>query len=139
MFDFNFDWNDDMCTNIPSLDEQHKELFRIGRDIEQLLLTRCIGVETQQLLDIVCELREYTAYNYYEEERIMKENGYADYEKHIEEHHNFINQITNIDCPAMARAPYEELKKLKDIVQDWVFEHMLKEDLAMAREINRLK
>ena len=92
-----------------------------------------------QLLDIVCELREYTAYNYYEEERIMRESNYSNYSEHIAKHHNFINQITNIDCPALAKNPFPELKKIKALVQDWVFEHMLKDDMAMAKEIRKLK
>ena len=44
MFDFNFDWRKDMNTNIEVVDYQHKQLFFIGREIEQLIRTECIGI-----------------------------------------------------------------------------------------------
>ena len=44
MFDFNFNWDDSLTLGIEKLDMQHRELFKIGRDIEQLLLIQCIGV-----------------------------------------------------------------------------------------------
>lgn len=58
MFDFVFDWRDDLSVGIDSIDEQHKGLFKIGRDMEQLLQRQCIGVTDKQLLDIVCALRD---------------------------------------------------------------------------------
>ena len=58
MFDFKFNWDPQIETGIAEIDDQHKVLFRIGRDIEQLLQYRCIGVTEKQLLDIICELRD---------------------------------------------------------------------------------
>ena len=73
MFDFKFDWASNMETGYSDIDTQHKQLFKIGRDLEQLIRIQCIGVTDKQLLDIVCELRDYTGYHFYEEERMMKE------------------------------------------------------------------
>lgn len=37
MFDFKFDWCKEMEIGVPIVDAQHQELFRIGRDLEQLI------------------------------------------------------------------------------------------------------
>lgn len=135
MFDFHFDWNPKLETGISDIDEQHKEVCRIGRDIEQLLQFRCIGVTEKQLLDIVCELREYVAYHYYEEEQLMKKAGYSKLAAHIKDHRKFTEYVRNIDCPAMRENPEKELQKLKNALQDMIFEHLLTWDMEMAKEI----
>ena len=135
MFDFKFDWQDDLNTQISSIDEQHKELFGIARSIEQLLLTGCINVEFKRLLNIICNLREYVSYNFYEEEMLMRKFNYFDYEEHIKSHEKFKNIIMNIELSKVEEKPYEELKKIKDNIQDWIFQHMMIEDMKMAEEI----
>ena len=42
MFDFKFDWEKNLNTSIESIDVQHKQLFKLGRDMEQLLQMQCM-------------------------------------------------------------------------------------------------
>lgn len=135
MFDFEFNWQNELNTGIVSIDNQHKQLFRIGRDMEQLLRMQCIGVTDKQLLDIVCELREYVAYHTYEEEVLMAEGGYSGIEFHIEQHKDLIRYVEEINCPKLREDPNMELKAIKDRLQDWIFSHILMEDRKMADEI----
>ncbi len=135
MFDFAFDWLKELETGDELIDQQHKEFFRIGRDIEQLIVKKCIGVQEQELLDIVCELREYVSYHFYSEETIMRQQGYSNYEKHVKEHQGFQKYVMEIDCPALAKNPYKELKAMKSMIQSWVFSHMIGEDVKMVKEI----
>lgn len=137
MFDFNFDWSKDMETEISEIDIQHREFFRIGRDMEQLLLMKCVNVQEKELLDIVCDLREYVAYHFYEEEVIMKAANYEKLEEHVKKHNEFENMVMNIDCPALAADPYNELLKIRNLVVDWVFGHMLHDDMQMAQAVNK--
>lgn len=135
MFDFKFDWKEELRSGIDEIDEQHKELFRIVRDIEQLLITRCIGVRKEQLYDIIRQLREYVSYHFYEEEIYMRKYNYSKTEEHIKMHQRLYEQVIQIDLPRLGESPYEELKEMKDQIQDWIFEHMFCEDRAMAAEI----
>jgi hemerythrin len=135
MFDFKFDWQDDLNTNIERIDEQHKELFRIARSIEQLLITGCTQIEDKRILYIICGLIDYICYNSYEEEKIMKKANYSNYEYHIKSHEEFKKIIMNINLSEIEENPYEELKKIKDNLQDWIFLHMMIEDKKMAEEI----
>lgn len=139
MFDFKFDWKDELNINIESIDIQHRELFRIARSIEQLLIIKCVGVENKRLLEIVCELREYASYHFYEEEKLMTKANYSKFEEHKSYHNDFKNMITKIDWNSVEKNPYEELKKIKDNVQDWIFQHMMIEDRLMAEEIKNVE
>ena len=135
MFDFAFDWFKELETGETLIDQQHKEIFRIGRNIEQLIVRRCIGVQEQELLDIVCELREYVAYHFYFEEAIMHQQGYSDYEHHVKEHVKLKKYVTDIDCPSLRENPYQDLKAIKEMLQSWVFSHVMIEDVKMIKEI----
>lgn len=135
MFDFNFDWPNNLNTNIEIVDFQHKNLFLIGRKIEQILRTECIGMTEDQLLKIVCELRDYVAYHFYQEESLMQQAGYSGLEEHRRQHQAAVKEVQAIDFLQLKEKPKDGLKKIKDMMQDWIFQHILIEDMKMADEI----
>lgn len=133
MLDFKFDWCKEVEMGIPLMDTQHKELFRIGRDLEQLVICYCIGVTNDQLLRIILELRDYVCYHCYHEEELMKESNYPDYENHKKKHDGVIQFISNVDCKKLGEEPYEILCKVKLYLQDWIFSHILIDDVAFSK------
>lgn len=139
MFDFKFNWDETINTGIEIIDTQHKELFRIGRALEQLAITKCIGMDENYLLQIICDLREYVAYHFYEEEHLMELNHYSKLKAHKEEHKMYQDMITNLDLRRFNIDPYGEVIKLKDDVIQLVFHHMLTTDQEMAKELKAKK
>lgn len=133
MFDFKFDWEKNLNTSIESIDVQHKQLFKLGRDMEQLLQMQCIGVTDKQLLDIVCGLRDFTAYHFYAEETIMDEMSYPKITKHKQFHKKCSDYIMQINIPKLKQEPATELRKIEEEVQSWVMDHVLNEDMEMAK------
>lgn len=133
MIDFKFDWEKKLETGIESVDVQHKQLFKIGRDMEQLLRIQCIGVTDKQLLDIVCELRDFTGYHFYAEESIMAEMKYPDMQQHIQFHKRCSEFITRIDMPKLKANPTKELEVIRDEVATWIMMHVLGDDMKVAK------
>ena len=131
MFDFKFDWAPNMETGYGDIDTQHKQLFKIGRDLEQLIRIQCIGVTDKQLLDIVCELRDYTGYHFYEEERMMQEMNYPRINTHKKFHKKCSDYVMKLDLPKIKAEPMKQLKLIKDEVQSWIMTHVLSEDRDM--------
>lgn len=131
MFDFKFDWASNMETGYSNIDKQHKQLFKIGRDLEQLIRIQCIGVTDKQLLDIVCELRDYTGYHFYEEERMMQEMSYSRINAHKKFHKKCSDYVMKLDLPKIKEEPVKQLKLIKDEVQEWIMTHVLSEDRDM--------
>lgn len=132
MFDFKFDWCEEMKCGVAVMDEQHQELFRIVREIEQLIMHECRNVTSQQLLDIVCELREYTAYHFYTEEDLMDKYTYPSSAKHKAEHLALKTRILQIDLPALSNDPNRMLSNLKVLLQHFLFNHILQEDKTLG-------
>jgi len=137
MFDFKFDWVSSMETGYDNIDTQHKQLFKIGRDLEQLIRIQCIGVTDKQLLDIVCELRDYTGYHFYEEERMMQEMNYPRINAHKKFHKKCSDYITKLNLPKIKAEPVKQLKLIKDEVQSWIMTHVLSEDKDMITAYRR--
>ena len=135
MFDFSFDWRKEMDTQIEIIDFQHKQFFAIGREIEQLIIIKCIGVTDEQLLKIVCGLRDYVAYHFYEEESLMQQVDYPELEQHKAEHQEGVRKVQMIDFHRLSENPLEGLKAIKDTMQEWSFQHMLVTDIRMAKAI----
>lgn len=128
MFDFRFDWDDSIKTGHEEIDSHNRTLFRIGRDIEQLILTDCQAVGEKELLAKLCEIREYMTYHFYTEEQILAENGSAELEAHRAQHEAFKKFINAVDCTDLVEKPTAELKKIRTFLQEWVFSHILFED-----------
>ena len=122
--DFKFNWDSSIEIGIPNIDAQHKELFRIGRSIEQLIITNYAGTDDEQLLDIICEVRNYITYHFYEEEMFMKNINYANFVSHKNYHDLFKIKINSIDCTNLKNS----LEYLKELLTTWFFEHILIED-----------
>ena len=137
MFDMKLDWQSDMATGIEMIDNQHKQILRVGRDIEQILQRNCINVTQNELLNIVCEIRDFTGYHFYAEEQLMDECHYSDEKKHKEQHRKMISSVTSFDVSLLKKDPEKTLRAVRDEIQDLVFSHMLIEDKKMSAEYLR--
>ncbi|WP_070000194.1 bacteriohemerythrin [Cellulosilyticum sp. I15G10I2] len=127
MVGFKFDWDSSIEVGIPKVDLQHQELFKIARNIEQILMINCMGITNDQLLHIIGELRDYVTYHFYEEEIFMQQINYPQFLTHRQSHEAFKADINKIDIDDLTSS----LQNLKDLLQNWFFDHILIEDKAI--------
>ena len=137
MFDMKFDWRPDMATGIDMIDNQHKQILRVGRDIEQLLQRHCINVTQKELLSILCDIRDFTGYHFYAEEALMDECHYSDIVHHKKMHSDMIDEVNKFDFAALRKDPEKTLQTVHDQILDLVFSHMLVEDMKFAKEYEK--
>ena len=135
MLDFRFNWAPEFEIHIEELDVHHRQLFEIGRDCEQLIQMKCIGVSDQQLLNLVSKLKEYITYHFYQEESMMRDYAYPKTDPHIEAHDQFAKKVSDIKLPALRANPLEEIKAIYSLLQNVVLFHILVDDKDMAAYI----
>lgn len=133
MFDFKFDWCKEMECGVPVIDDQHQIMFRIGRDMEQLIMHGCQNATHKELLDIICELREYTSYHFYTEEDLMLKYNYPQTEQHKISHVKYKASIIDINLPMLGKHPEIILPQIKDHMQNFLFNHVLTDDQELGR------
>lgn len=136
MFDFKFDWCKEMECGVEIIDAQHRELFRIGRAMEQLIMNDCRNVSNQQLLDIVCDLRDYASYQFYTEESLMDKYEYPYSPKNKQSLNDFKNNILSIDMNELSKRPKKTLTQLKEDLQSFLFNHILMEARDLCQYLN---
>ena len=78
---------------IAHIDQQHQKLVGILNRLHHALET---GTETKQLLPILDELLAYTAEHFAEEERLMAQTNYPDFEQHQNIHRSLVAKAVAI-------------------------------------------
>lgn len=73
-------------------------------------------------------LTHYVETYFQTEEKFMKEIGYQDYDKHVKQHENIINEINSTN--KNAENLIQLRKKLETLIRSWIQNHILTEDKA---------
>lgn len=126
------EWNDELKTGIPIIDEQHQELIvmlnRVGR-------FKC-GKEC--FLDALAELKDYVNTHFKTEEDYMISINYPKYNEHKSCHDKFIKNLTMLLEKADKIKNIHDLgPELHDLVADWVTEHYSGIDVELADYIKK--
>ena len=85
-------WQPDYETGHDHIDDHHKELFQMDSLLDQAIQSNRIA----SLEPIVSFLTEYVIAHFEEEETLMKEENYAEYDFHHQQHMVFKNTIFEI-------------------------------------------
>ncbi len=126
-----FPWDDNFCTGIDSIDEQHRRLVAIINSLATQFAFSPMSVDLSSVFD---ELLQYTHYHFDEEEGIWKK--YLSNENievlHSDNHKHFVENLKAL-IEAQKGKPIEEVaENTLDFLVHWLVEHILESDRAMA-------
>lgn len=127
-----FIWKEEFSVNIPLIDEQHKKLFKIGNNINELLKNYYGQDSFDQILAEVSKLVEYTKYHFSQEEKLMEHYNYDELEKHIAEHNKFILYLEGLDYEVINFKQKEALTDLVKFIASWIFKHIMNTDFRYS-------
>jgi hemerythrin len=85
-----FEWKPQYSVQIPSIDNQHQNLFRIAAELYSAM---CAGQGKVALSRVLERLVQYTAAHFAHEERLMRLHKYPDFDKHKAEHEALTKQV----------------------------------------------
>lgn len=123
-----FIWKKEYELGIKIIDDQHKNIFEIGRKLEKLI----IGYTDDNIFDdlqiLLNELIDYTIYHFSTEEYILRKAEYADYENHKEKHDQFTNKLEHLDLTNMKHNQGAFAFTLLQMISTWIFEHITGDD-----------
>lgn len=130
-----FEWNDNFSVKIPMIDEQHKKLFEIGENINILLKDHVESDNFDEILEQIDELANYTKHHFEDEEKMLKDNAYEDFDAHILEHKKFLDYLDELDFDAIDDNQEETLKELIKFIAGWIFKHINNVDFKYSEYI----
>jgi len=117
-------WKNSYSVNIPSIDEQHKELITV---LNELYEASKNGMAQTILAAILEKLTKYSITHFQYEENLMEKHGFDKIEEHKDEHRKFIEQLQSFTGQAAKGNLILSLKTI-DFLKDWLINHTLGTD-----------
>ena len=124
-----FEWQENFSVGIKELDDQHKELLRVGDELVVAMKNIAQGIdEYDHVRQLLQEMSEYTSYHFDSEEELMARHDYPGLDRHRKQHRLFVGRLEDIDLAELDLDQEEFMMDLLNFVADWVENHILHED-----------
>lgn len=132
-------WDSALDTGFSDIDEQHKRLLGI---LDRLAASARLGhrMSPDELEAVIAELAEYAQTHFDTEVRLMLDTDcdLRHVQKHVREHEDFIRHISLVH-EALVDSRNDEGANLARYLSEWFSRHIVGSDLAMARQVMRIR
>jgi len=124
-----FLWKEEYNTNVKILDEQHKEMFRLGRQLYEIIMgQKDAEGGAERILE---ELKTYIFDHFRAEEEFMRKRNYVHYQSHKNEHRYFEKEIERLEKKKRTKSDEDMIKEIFDFIFPWILNHILVEDMKL--------
>ncbi|MCC5814711.1 MAG: hemerythrin family protein [Leptospira sp.] len=132
------EWNNKFETNISEIDTQHKRLFFLLGEVENLYNNNKgnLSQKSKEIKEAISALEQYTLSHFLIEERVMEDNDYPDLENHKELHNKFTDKIFQGKEQMMTSDFFSDEAKVDDFLQHlikflntWLTNHIMVKDM----------
>lgn len=137
-----FAFTEKYLTNIPMIDQEHKKLFDIIREANDLIHNIVLHDKYDRIIAILDQLKDYTENHFAHEEKYMTDIGYPDLSFQINTHTSFIEKLASMnfnELESMDDNQQEYLEDLIDYLLNWLSEHILGADKLIGQWEERNK
>ncbi len=122
-----------LLTHVRTMDDQHRKLVDMLNDLNSAVLE---GLSKQKVLHILDGLADYAVEHFREEEAMMRQTKYPDYDAHIQIHKVFVDKVVQ------TKADFEQGRGMvaSEIVRflvDWLINHIGKTDKKYGPYANK--
>lgn len=125
-------WKPSYAIGIDVIDNQHKHLFDLAEQAEELLELPDHMDKYDEIIPIVQELKDYVVYHFKEEEKLLLEIKYNKYFTHCIHHQEFVKAMNDVDIYEIDTNQKEELLRITSLVTNWLVHHVLDDDMKWA-------
>lgn len=115
-------------TGIYIIDHEHKMLFEIVEQANNLVKSWSEGEEFDKIIVILEKLKDYTETHFKDEEEYMESIGYVGLAAQKRAHEAFIDRLEEIDLGKIEEDPKQYLHSLIAFLLGWLINHILKVD-----------
>lgn len=126
-------WTEKFSVGITTIDSQHKELFkRINNLVVAIKEHRC----KSEIDSMMRFLDDYAKIHFSEEEKHMRDAGYAGYEEQRADHKKYLAALAELkeqaSLPRIPGSSYDLSATTNQVVVDWIVDHILKLDMKFG-------
>ena len=134
-------WRKEMSIDGGLLDDDHKYLFKLINEFEQIMDT----FESEKILEALKKLQYYTVTHFAKEESFMRsvETSKEAYNEHVGKHIKLKEIVNNAITVFEKEITIDKQARIKDnilgLLQAWIVGHILKYDLPIKSDYQNYK
>ncbi|GHV96463.1 hypothetical protein AGMMS50293_27830 [Spirochaetia bacterium] len=125
--------DDSFLTGCDLVDSQHAQLFEA---INGLLDACEHGADRDGLKKSLDFLSDYTVKHFFDEEKLLKKNGFTDIDHHHQFHEAFKQTVKDLSHAFIIKGVSQDLiKDVQNKIGTWLIEHIKGQDFRWAKEL----
>jgi hemerythrin len=119
-----FPWKEEYSVQVAEIDNQHKVLVGLLNKLYDAFMKK---EHTRLMGEFITELTDYACTHFKTEERYFRKFNYAETEKHIGEHNNFTQKVSQF------KTDFEQGKivmsmTIMNFLREWLTNHIMVSD-----------
>jgi len=127
-----FTWQDSYSIEVPGIDEQHRNLFKLAGALQDAALA---GKGKEDLRKLLHRLLEGSQQHFATEEGLMLASGFEDYARHKHQHALFVQKAVNL-AQEFEAGRADLLSTLLPFLSRWMGHHITHEDRRLGPHLN---
>lgn len=126
-------FTDDCLLGVEMIDNEHRELFRIINETQELLENEILDDKYNRIQEMVERLKEYAELHFRHEEEYMESIHHPELELQKQQHLVFCEKIDEADTRASGSGQQEFLEDLLKYLVTWLYRHIIGCDLMIGK------
>lgn len=129
-----YHFTDDCLIGVEEIDNEHRELFRIINETQELLDNQILNDKYDRIKEMIERLQEYAEQHFQHEEEYMKQIAHPELELQKRQHLFFCDKINGITSSfASDKEQQAVLEDLLKYLVTWLYRHIISSDLMIGK------
>ena len=133
-----FAFTDRFKTGIELVDDEHRRLFEIIKEANDLINAELLHDKYDKIMEILAKLKDYTEFHFKDEEALMKRINYPGLEAQKHAHAAFIERLVDIDLNTLDEIDNDQQAYLLELINfliGWLSNHILASDKKLGEYV----
>ena len=126
-------FTDDCLIGVDQIDEEHRGLFKLIGEIQDLLQNEFIDDKYDKTCDMLKSLENYAEEHFRHEEEYMEKINHPELELQRKQHLEFCEKIDEMDATVGGHDQQEFLDELLQYLVRWLYRHIIGSDLMIGK------
>lgn len=128
-----YEFTDEYLTGIAFIDEEHRELFRIIKEMHCAVADDSMENKNDEIIKLLEELRICAKAHFDGEEKYMEKIQYEGLDLQQVAHDVFFTRLEMTDFNVIDECPQGTLEELVEFLSEWISTHILQMDKEIGR------
>jgi hemerythrin len=125
-------WNASYSVKVRKFDDQHQKLVEMLNELHDAMK---VGKGKEVMGKVLDKLIQYTATHFADEEKLMQQHSYPDYEQHKKEHNKLVLQVLDVQ-KQFHGGNAVITSAVMNFLKDWLQKHILGDDAKYGPFLN---